>query len=445
MFYTASRLVTMFVVLTFVLAPVTSHASVFDRIDAVRDRLEARQIQIQQNIDEKKEKIEHKKSKIEQKVKNLHKRVETRKEKFRSRLCDRLSNSHHYHLPAFCSGDQPEPQAPTLMFSVDPATIDVGATSTLSWESEHADECVASDGWVGTQDLSGDLVIMPTSTTKYTLTCTGAGGEVSKSATVTVVAGPAAPSVTISADPMTIVLGGTSTLSWSSLNTNTCEAHGGWSGAQMLSGSQVISPTTTSEYFLTCVGDGGTTTDSALVTVDSGVPTSTPTTTIDHLVISEVLYDLANDGKQGSESGGHNEWVEIYNPTGAPVDLLDWEIGDGSSNDVIATTSLIIDPGEFIVITNATTTALFWDFTGVTVVYLGSSISGGLANGGDVVRLFDASDLEVDAMSYGSNIDAFDPSVGSVPAGSSLKRIDETVDTDTAADWTEQISPTPGS
>ncbi|MDA8596911.1 lamin tail domain-containing protein [Candidatus Pacebacteria bacterium] len=170
----------------------------------------------------------------------------------------------------------------------------------------------------------------------------------------------------------------------------------------------------------------------------------TATSTPQVLLISEVLYDLANDGSQGTESGGDNEWVELYNPTAGAIDVMNWSIGNGSSNDVLATSSYILQPGAFLVVTDATTTANFWDFSSTSVIYLDSSISGGLANGGDVVRLYNASSTEVDAMSYGSNVEAFDPSIGTVGNGISLERTNPSTDTDSATDWNGNTSPSPG-
>lgn len=156
------------------------------------------------------------------------------------------------------------------------------------------------------------------------------------------------------------------------------------------------------------------------------------------VLITEVMYDLANDGSQGSESGGDNEWVELYNAGDAPVDLSGWQIGDGSSNDVLTEEELLLGAGEYAIVTDATTTALFWDLSEVLTIFLESSISGGLRNGGDVVMVLNAAEEIVDAMSYGDNGAALAPSVVGAPAGQSLGRVDHSVDTDTAADWQAQ-------
>src|SRR3989344_1659175 len=83
---------------------------------------------------------------------------------------------------------------------------------------------------------------------------------------------PGVPSVTISAYPTSINTGQSSTLSWSSVNTTSCSASGSWDGDRPLSGTQVVTPTITSTYIITCLGGGTSTGDLVTVTV-----TSTPT------------------------------------------------------------------------------------------------------------------------------------------------------------------------
>lgn len=75
---------------------------------------------------------------------------------------------------------------PGLTFTATPSAIAAGQSSTLAWSSTGATSCTASGGWTGTRSLTGTQSVSPVSTTTYTLSCTGVGGSVSKSATVTV-------------------------------------------------------------------------------------------------------------------------------------------------------------------------------------------------------------------------------------------------------------------
>lgn len=86
-----------------------------------------------------------------------------------------------------------------------------------------------------------------------------------------------APLLTLAASPMTITSGSSSTLGWSTNNTATapvaCTASGAWSGSRATSGSQSISPTSTSTYTLVCSNSGGSSTKSVTVTVNAAVVT----------------------------------------------------------------------------------------------------------------------------------------------------------------------------
>lgn len=161
--------------------------------------------------------------------------------------------------------------APTVNFAASPTAITSGQSSTLSWSSTNATSCVASGGWSGTKAVSGTEVVSPTATTIFTLSCTGSGGTSAKQVTVTVtpVPAPTAPTLTFTATPASIVAGQSSTLSWSSANATSCVATTGSGGAKPLSGSQVVTPTVTTSYGLSCSGTGGTTTKSVTVTVSA--------------------------------------------------------------------------------------------------------------------------------------------------------------------------------
>ncbi|KND48704.1 MAG: putative glucanase [Parcubacteria bacterium C7867-003] len=65
------------------------------------------------------------------------------------------------------------------------------------------------------------------------------------------------PVVSFSANPTTITLGGSSTLTWSATNATSCTASGDWSGSKATSGSQSVSPTINSTYTITCTNSGG--------------------------------------------------------------------------------------------------------------------------------------------------------------------------------------------
>ena len=74
------------------------------------------------------------------------------------------------------------------------------------------------------------------------------------------------PTVDISADPDTIQAGATSTLTWTSANTDSCDIQPDV-GPVDPNGSTTVSPTDTTTYTITATGPGGTATDNVTVTV----------------------------------------------------------------------------------------------------------------------------------------------------------------------------------
>src|SRR5581483_7884437 len=85
----------------------------------------------------------------------------------------------------------PPPAAPTASLSANPATINKGESTTLTWETSNATE-VSIDG-IGPVKPSGSQQVTPTDSTTYTLTAKGAGGTQTATARVTVNTPPPPP------------------------------------------------------------------------------------------------------------------------------------------------------------------------------------------------------------------------------------------------------------
>lgn len=66
------------------------------------------------------------------------------------------------------------------------------------------------------------------------------------------------PTVSISATPDIVALGGSSTLTWSSTNASTCTGTGGWNQNLASRGSMGVTPSNTTQYNISCTGSGGT-------------------------------------------------------------------------------------------------------------------------------------------------------------------------------------------
>jgi Pectate lyase superfamily protein len=163
----------------------------------------------------------------------------------------------------------PPPPAPTASLSANPASVNAGLSSTLSWSSTNATSC--NGGPFAASGISGSAVVTPSMTTTYSINCSGNGGSATATATVTVAAPPPppppppAPTASLSANPTSVKSGKSSTLSWSSTNATSCNSRN--FTASKTSGSAVVTPSMTTTYSIACSGNGGSATATVTVTV----------------------------------------------------------------------------------------------------------------------------------------------------------------------------------
>ncbi len=186
--------------------------------------------------------------------------------------------------------------APTVTFTVNRASDNPSATGIsistsdfayLNWATVNADGCNASGdpsgAWSGpksvTQTKQATTIVGPLSlgTHIYTITCNGGGGMTTSSVAVNVLPFSALiPAVTLSASPTSVSDGGSTTLTWSATNANSCSPskwliNGSTSNGP--SGSQTAGPLSNSgspyTFGLTCYGYYGNSSNSVTVTVAS--------------------------------------------------------------------------------------------------------------------------------------------------------------------------------
>jgi hypothetical protein len=163
----------------------------------------------------------------------------------------------------------PANPAPTISLSLSDRIIMRGSSTTLSWESSFADSVVFDQG-IGAVDGSGGRSLSPDITTTYIATATGPGGISTASITVTVMQPP--PTLTLTADPVTVMAGDSAVLSWNSADANTISFNQGI-GDVSLDGSLTVSPNAATTYVATATGPGGKTTRSVPITVTYPLPT----------------------------------------------------------------------------------------------------------------------------------------------------------------------------
>src|ERR1700686_4879658 len=147
-------------------------------------------------------------------------------------------------------------QAPTVAFSAQPSSIVAGASAVLSWTTNNA--TLVSIAGVGTFGATGSANVTPSSTATYTASATGSGGTAAANATVTVtsVQNPP-PTISFSAQPNTIAPGAASVLSWTTTNATSVNIAG--LGSLSANGSTNVTPNTTTTYYATAQGPGGST------------------------------------------------------------------------------------------------------------------------------------------------------------------------------------------
>jgi hypothetical protein len=171
-------------------------------------------------------------------------------------------------------------------FTLNPASITNGQSSTLLWQVAGAD--TISITGLGDVAASGSRAVSPAATTIYVLTASNAKGQVTQSATLTVTAAVTPPTLlpviaNFVVNPASITTGQSSTLLWQVTGADTISITG--LGSVAASGSKAVSPAATTIYVLTASNANGQVTQSATLTVTAPVtPPATPPVIVNFVV-----------------------------------------------------------------------------------------------------------------------------------------------------------------
>ncbi len=201
--------------------------------------------------------------------------------------CSGVSGSGSKSVAIAVSGiDTTPPSAPVLTGSYSSASGIVSLSYTASVDEATGsgfgqyllDRCFGTGcAWAGIASMSGLVVSDPLGTVgpaSYRVRGCDIAGNC---ATSNVFSVPVA-TVTISGNPTSVASGGSSTLTWSSINSASCTASGAWSGTKAVSGSQVISAiTATSTYTLTCSGPSSLSASGSVTVTVGALPLPTVT------------------------------------------------------------------------------------------------------------------------------------------------------------------------
>jgi len=189
---------------------------------------------------------------------------------------------------------------PIATLTLSTGNIQKGGTATLSWSSSNASSCTGKNFSTGNA-TSGSVSVSPQFSTRYRVTCTDAAGNSASDKTklmvLTGTVPPGSPTATLGATPEQISTGGTSLLTWSSTNATACTSTT-FSTGNATSGSVSVSPSSTTDYDVTCTNATASASDGATVIVN-GVP---PTDTAD-LSATDVTPIVATAGTPQVYSG----------------------------------------------------------------------------------------------------------------------------------------------
>jgi hypothetical protein len=226
-----------------------------------------------------------------------------------------------------------------VSFTATPATLFSPASSTLTWNVQNA--LGLSLNGTDVTGLSG-LSVSPAATTTYRLVATNGGG--SSTGSVTVAVNPAPVINSFSANKGFGRAGETLVLSWDTAYGQTFNLAPvvGDVTAQTLDGVGSISVqlTATTAYTLTVANAFGSDTASFEVRVVEPA---------NHPVISEIMAD--NSSILADEDGAFPDWLELYNPTAAAINLSGYFLTDDKSEPTLwAFPSLTLPPGGYLLV-----------------------------------------------------------------------------------------------
>jgi uncharacterized cupredoxin-like copper-binding protein len=198
-----------------------------------------------------------------------------------------------------------------LNFVASPQEVLPGEQSTLSWEVENADSVTITD--LGTVDLSGTSTVTPQETRSYILTAKNSQGEVTATATVTVLMGVRI--VNFTADKTVVKNpGDPATLTWETENAIRVVITG--VGDVDPSGSVVVNPVSPTHYTLLAYGRRGEV--SAVLEIGVENPNTSPVAIAEAPVA--ILVPAGTTAGLGTLDGSKS-----YDPDGDPI-TYEWRV-----------------------------------------------------------------------------------------------------------------------
>ena len=205
----------------------------------------------------------------------------------------------------------------------------------------------------------------------FIVSCGGGGGGGGGGVSPTTPSTPA-PTVNLSAEPTSVLLESTSTLSWSSTNASSCSAS--WTTQTSTSGSRTVTITTAgnNSFSMTCSGDGGS--RSASVTVE-GYRNIEGVVVDGYISGAEVFIDedddWALDSNENSTTSDNNGKFSIKYTNGNLVSFSGTDLDSQILLDNLLFTHKLTGHTDFKAVTPVTSIAAFMEDSSAVNVALG--------------------------------------------------------------------------
>ncbi len=262
-----------------------------------------------------------------------------------------------------------------------------GESTRLIWQSSHATS-VEIDSGIGYVPKKGSITVHPAETTTYTITATGPSGTVTSEITVVVTDFSTPPIIDFKASPDTITLGQSTTLSWSTENSQGVHIDNGI-GDVLLNDTLTVSPQETTTYTITTSGPTETTTSELTVYVnDFSLPPAIDFTASPNAIMSGestfLSWSIGNaltahidngigDVPMNSSLSVSPRETTIYTITASgPAGTMTWEISVYVINfSILPTIDFIASPGT---VGTGESTTLSWNVENALNVHIDQGI-----------------------------------------------------------------------
>ncbi len=189
--------------------------------------------------------------------------------------------------------------------------------------------------------------------------------------------------INLAAQPSTITVGQSATITWSTGNATSCNASGAWSGSEPTAGNMLVTPTAAGSdtYTLTCTGmsssygGGASSTKSVTVTVSAATAfaaknlvadTANGTVTLDTNLVNP--WGIAFGPGAVWVANNHSETSTLYDGTGAPQPVggpLIVNLPAGAGGATFDPTGIVFNPtADFVVSAGGKSAAALFIYVG---------------------------------------------------------------------------------